>query len=92
MAIAKTYYVSFSPAERTSWGGYSVSLSLVNADERHTVTGDLAHLETEVRRLAREFGRTCSPYIRQPKGDRAVPGFKALCSKLNIIDVEAVAA
>lgn len=86
MAISKTYIVSFSPAERQAWGGYTIALSLMTGGTRHTVTGDLAHIEAEVRRLAREYGRTCSPYIRQPRGDRAVPGFKALCSKLNIID------
>lgn len=93
MAIAKTYYVSFFPAERQAWGGYSIRFTIGGkADITHTVTGDLATLEREVIRLAREYGRTCSPYIRQRTGDRAVPGFKALCIKLNIIDVEAVAA
>ena len=86
MAISKTYIVSFSPAERQAWGGYTISLSLVGAGTRHIVIGDLKHLEAEVRRLAGEYGRTCSPYIRQPSGDRAVPGFQALCKRLNILE------
>lgn len=86
MAKSCTYHVSFSPAERTPHG-YLVRFAIGQPDVRHTVVGDLAALEAAVRRLAVEYGRTCSPYIRQPKGDRAVPGFRALCDRLRIIDV-----
>jgi len=90
MAKSRDYIVSFSPAERQPWGGYTVALSLMTGGVKHTVTADsFAVLETEVRRLAREFGRTCSPYVRLPRGERNPPGFDAWCRTVNIIDVEA---
>lgn len=89
MAKSRTYLVSFSPAERQAWGGYSIALSLMGGGGRHTVEADsFGKLEAEVRRLAREYGRTCSPYIRLPKSERNPPGFDAWKRTINIIDVE----
>lgn len=87
MAQTRTYYVSFNPAERQKWGGYSITFDLSATGERHTVTADsFDKLTTEVHRLARAYGRTCSAHIRVPTGQRKPPGFDKLCRTLNIID------
>lgn len=91
MAKSRTYIVSFSPAERQAWGGYTIALSTMIGGQRHEIVADsFAVLEADVRRLAREYGRTCSAYVRLPKGERNPPGFDAWCRTVNIIDVEAV--
>jgi len=75
MPAPRTYFVSFTPAEKTDYG-FKNTVSLSAKRENHTVTADnFAALETEVRRLAREFGQSCCPYIRQPQGERKAPGF-----------------
>jgi len=88
MAKTRSYIVSFSPAEKQAWGGYTVALSLMSGGEKHTVTADsFTVLEAEVRRLAREYGRTCSAYVRLPRGERNPPGFDAWARGVNIIEV-----
>lgn len=87
MAKTRTYIVSFNRAKRTDRGYYQVSFDMTEASVNHRVTTDsFPKLESEVRRLAHEFGQTCSPYIRLPKGERNPPGFEAFCKTINIID------
>src|SRR4051812_2909701 len=89
MAKTRTSIVSFKPAKRTDRGFYQVSFDIGKDSVNHQVTVDsFPKLEAEVRRLAVEFGQTCSPYIRLPKGERNPPGFDAFCKTINIIDHE----
>lgn len=93
MAKTRTYIVSFNRAKRTDRGYYQVSFDIGSANVNHHVTADsFAKLEAEVRRLAVEFGQTCSPYIRLPKGERNPAGFDAFKKTLNIIDIAAPVA
>lgn len=86
MSKTRTYLVSFSPAEKTPYG-YRVAISLLTAGKRHEVqASSFPELEREVRRLAAEFGQSCSPYIRMPKGERNPPGFNAWSNSLRFIE------
>lgn len=92
MAKIRTYIVSFNRAKRTDRGYYQVSFDISEPNINHRVTTDsFSKLEAEVRRLAVEFGQTCSPYIRLPKGERNPPGFDKFCKTINIIDVPTAA-
>jgi len=88
MAKVQEYLVSFSPAERTSCGAYSVEISTMTRGVAHTVLASTFEgAETEIRRLAREYGRTCSPFIRlKDKKARKPAGFDNWKSSLNYID------
>jgi hypothetical protein len=88
VAKLNTYIVSFSPAERTEWGGYTVKISLLIQGEKHEIeASSFADLEREVRKLAQAFGQTCSPYIRLKDGQARKPaGFDGWKRGLNIID------
>jgi hypothetical protein len=76
MPTVRTYLVSFSPAEKTDCG-FSTTLSLLLGSENHEISASsLPDLEREVRRLAREFGQSCTPYIRlKNRGERSPNGF-----------------
>lgn len=88
MAKTRTYIVSFNKAERTERGGSKVSFEIGQPNTDHRVTTDsFDKLEAEVRRLAADYGRTCSPYIRLPAGERTPPGFGAFRDRMHIIDV-----
>lgn len=92
MAKTRTYIVSFNRAKRTDRGYYQVSFDMAEPNVNHRVEADsFTKLEAEVRRLAAEFGQTCSPYIRLPKPERNPPGFDAFCKTINIIDVPTAA-
>lgn len=83
--MERIYLVSFSPAARTD-AGFTCAIDLGAAV--HTVAaGPLAELEQHVRRLARDFGGTCCPFIRlRDRKARKPSGFDALCHRLQIID------
>lgn len=87
MATARNYVVSFSPAERTAHG-FRVSMSLMIGNTKHEITAaSFTDLETQVRKLAAEFGQTCKPYIRlKNERERKPNGFDAFTEKLRIID------
>jgi hypothetical protein len=90
MAKSNTYLVSFSPAERRR-GGFIVRFTIGGkSDTNHRVeASSLATLEAEVRRLAREYGQTCSPYVRlADRKARKPAGFDAWVDTMKIIDVE----
>jgi hypothetical protein len=62
---------------------------VAGAPNHEVQAASLADLEREVRRLAAEFGQTCSPYVRlKDRKERNAPGFDAWSRKLNIIEVE----
>lgn len=87
MATVRTFLVNLSPAQRTATG-FTSELLHVMGQKPHEVTADsYAKLESEVRRLAREFGQTCAPYIRlkDPKA-RKPAGFDRFTNSLRIID------
>ena len=94
MAKSYTYLVSFNRAERTPRGFYWVTFDMASPSVRHeVVASSFPALESEVRRLALEFGQTCSPYIRlKDQAARKPAGFDAFTETLNIIDVEPVTA
>jgi hypothetical protein len=78
MAKVQEYLVSFSPAERSPDGrAYTVSISMMATGVSHTVLASTFEgAETEIRRLAREYGQTCSTYIRlKDKKARKPAGF-----------------
>lgn len=76
MAKLRTYIVSFNPAEKTA-SGFRTTISLLTRGEQHEVQAcDLTGLESEVRKLARAFGQSCTPYIRlKDKKERSPNGF-----------------
>lgn len=87
MAKTRTYSVSFNPAEKTAHG-FRVAISLMNTGTRHEIqASSFPELEKEVRRLAQQFGQSCSPYIRLPKGERNPPGFDAWRATVEFIEV-----
>jgi hypothetical protein len=83
----RTYLVSFTPATRTAHG-FTSTISLLAGAKDHTVeAASFASLESEVRRLAHEFGQTCTAYVRlKDKRERNAPGFDAWDRKLGVID------
>lgn len=91
MAKSRTYIVSLTPAERQSWGGYSITLSLVSAAKDHElVAADYTELALKVVELAQQFGKTCSPYIRlKDKRERKPRGFDKFTRTMSIVEVEA---
>jgi hypothetical protein len=91
MGKVRKYLVSFSPAERTA-NGFRVAITVgVGARGASVVeAGDFATLEREVRRLAAEYGQTCSPYIRlEGRGQRNAPGFEQWAKSIQVIDAVA---
>lgn len=92
MAKSHTYLVSFTPAERQPWGGYTIRVSLMTGGAKHEVeASSFADLEREVRRLAQEFGQTCSPYVRlKDRNARKPAGFDAWNDRMGrIIEINA---
>lgn len=64
MAKVREYLVSFSPAEKTDLG-FSSTISLLVGNEDHELSAsNFVDLERDVRRLACEFGQSCTPYVR----------------------------
>jgi hypothetical protein len=90
MATLRTFLVNLSPAKRTTHG-FTAELSYAMGQTPHEVTVDsFAKLESEVRRLAQEFGQTCAPFIRlKDRGARKPVGFDRFTDSLRIIDVAA---
>lgn len=87
MPIPREYLVSFNPAEKQGWGGYTISFDMTTSNPVHRVkASSLPDLERDVRELARQYGRTCSPYVRLPRGERKPAGFDAWSKTVNIID------
>jgi hypothetical protein len=95
MPTLRTYLVSFSPAKRTTHG-FQVELGVMaeSLNKRMEVTAaSLPDLEKEVRRLAAEYGQTCSPYIRlKDRSARKPAGFDKFCTSLQIINAPAPVA
>ena len=94
MATTRTYLVSFNPAARTNWGGFTVTFNIGERSVVHEVeAASLPDLEREVRRLAIAYGRTCLPYVRlKDRSARKPSGFDAWDKTLTIIKVEPDAA
>lgn len=95
MATVNTFLVSLSPAKRTTHG-FQVELGMMaDSMKRSTeiTASNLPDLETKIRRLALEYGQTCSPYIRlKDRSARKPAGFDKFCDRMGIIDaVPAVA-
>ena len=90
MGKVRKYLVSFSPAKRTDYG-FQVSITVgIGAKATEVEAGDFKTLEAEVRKLAAEYGQTCSPYIRlKGRGERNAPGFDKCADSLRIIDAVA---
>jgi hypothetical protein len=88
MAKTHTYLVSFSPAEKQAWGGFTVKLSLIAGAIDHEVSASsFASLEVEVRRLAKAFGQDCSPHVRlKDEAARKPAGLDAWKSTINFIE------
>lgn len=88
MAKTHTYLVSFNRAKRTDRGYYQVTFDMAAPSVKHTVEASTFEaLETEVRRLAGEFGLPCSPHVRLPDRTARKPaGFDKWYSRMNIID------
>lgn len=78
MAKSHTYLVSFNRAERNERGFYRVFFDIGTASVNHEVSASsFDELEREVNRLAVDYGKTCSPYVRlKDKNARAPNGFK----------------
>jgi len=91
MPTVRTYLVSFSPAEKTD-GGFSTSISLLTTGEKHEVSASsLPDLERKVRELARDFGQSCTPYIRlKNRNERSPNGFDAWSGGRSIQFIEFV--
>lgn len=92
MAKSQTYVVSFSPATRTDYG-FTTDLDIGGKYPRHKIdAATLPALEAEIRRLAAEFGQTCTAFINlADRKARKPAGFDAWRSKLQVIDVVAAA-
>lgn len=86
MAKIRTYIVSFSPAEKTEHGFIATISTLTTGPKHEILANCYPDLERAVRKLAADFGRSCSPYIRVPRGERNPPGFDAFCTKLQFIE------
>jgi hypothetical protein len=90
MGKLRTYVVSFTPAQRTAGGGgITMILSMMGDGPRHEIeAGDFPTLEAAVRKLAAEYGQTCSPYVRlKDRNERSPAGFERWKDTLRIIDV-----
>lgn len=87
MATARTYTVSFSAVERTAHGFRTTHGIGTRVDKHEITAASFKDLESAVRKLAAEFGKTCAPYIglKNPR-DRKPNGFDAFTDKLQIID------
>lgn len=87
MAKTVTYLVSFNPADRTE-NGHRISFRIGEPNVDHEVhASSFLELERVVRKLAREFGRSCSPYIRlKDRKERSPNGFKAWDAKMTFIE------
>ena len=90
MAKIRHYVVSFAPAERTEHG-FRATFNVGAPAAKHRVSAaSLPALEAEVRKLAVEYGRTCSPVVLMADPcDRKPAGFDAWRASIIIIDVPA---
>lgn len=86
MAKTRIYLVSFSPAEKTTAGFRTTFTVGVDVPTHNVEASSYLDLEREVRRLAREFGQSCCPYIRTLNSDRKPPGFDTFCATLRFIE------
>lgn len=87
MAKIHNYIVSFNPAEKTDYG-FTVTFEMSKPNVNHRVSADnFVALEAEVRRLAHEYGRTCSPYVRlADRNARKPAGFDKWSGALKVIE------
>lgn len=64
MAKVREYLVSFTPAEKTD-RGFTMEVGLMTRGQKHEIeASNFVDLERDVRRLACEFGQSCTPYVR----------------------------
>lgn len=91
MPIIRTFLVSFNPATVTP-SGFMVAFDLTQRGQAHRVEAStLPELEREVRRLAVDYGQTCSPYVRLATTlDRKPAGFDKWANGLRVIEVEPI--
>lgn len=76
MAKVNTYLVGFCPAQQTEMGLTMEISTMARATAHEVSAASFADLETEVRRLAHEFGQSCTPIIRlKDRNARKPSGF-----------------